>query len=240
MPKRGVRSCRESGCSSAWLERCVRDAEVAGSNPVTPTIRTVIALLIIAGYLFGSIPVGLIVGRCRGFDPRTVGSGNIGTTNVARAGGEGPAAITFAGDLLKGLVPVLIARAIVGPVPQLLALVGLAALIGAISSIFLKFAGGRGVATSLGVWLELAPAPVAVAILAFIVILALARIVSLASMGAAMTLPVTVAVFGCPRPYILVAIIMSALVLARHHENIRRLLRGEEPVIGRAKQSKVG
>jgi glycerol-3-phosphate acyltransferase PlsY len=147
--------------------------------------------------------------------------------------------MTFAGDLSKGLVPILIARAIVGPVPEVLAFVSFATLIGAISSVFLKFAGGRGVATSLGVWLGIAPAPVVAAILTFIAILTIARIVSLASMGAAMMLPPAVAVFGCPRPYILLAIIMSSLVIARHHENIRRLIRGEEPVVGSAKQSKV-
>ena len=102
-----------AGCSSAWLERCVRDAEVAGSNPVTPTTflsrerphLLSIALLFIGSYLFGSIPVGVLVGRAFGFDPRGVGSGNIGMTNVTRAGGKGAGAITFVGDLLKGMIP---------------------------------------------------------------------------------------------------------------------------------------
>jgi glycerol-3-phosphate acyltransferase PlsY len=182
--------------------------------------------------LCGSIPVGVIVGRIFGFDPRAVGSGNVGMTNVARAGGKWAAALTFAGDLLKGLIPVLFARAIVTPMPSLLALVGFAALVGSVASIFLGFRGGRGVATSLGVWLGLAPAAIAVALAAFIAILALSRIVSLASLGAAMAMPAAVAVTGSPRPYILLAIVMSALVIVRHRENIERLLSGTERKIG--------
>jgi len=192
----------------------------------------VVTLLTIAGYLFGSIPVGVIVGRLRGFDPRVVGSGNVGATNVARAGGKTAATMTFAGDVLKGLIPVVIGRAVLGPVPRLLAWIGLATLLGAISSVFLKFRGGRGVATSLGVWLGLAPGPVALAVLIFIAILASTRIVSLASIGAAVALPPAVALLGAPRPYILLAIAVSALVLARHYENILRLMHGQEPAIG--------
>ena len=176
------------------------------------------------------------MGKGFGFDPRAVGSGNIGMTNVARAGGTGAAALTFAGDLLKGLIPVLIADAIVTSVPSRLALVGLAALTGAVASIFLGFRGGRGVATSLGVWLGLAPAAIAVAVAVFIVILAARRIVSLASLGAAMSLPAAVAVTHAPRPYILLAIVMSALVIVRHRENIERLLSGTERKIGARQQ----
>ncbi|MGH7933385.1 MAG: glycerol-3-phosphate 1-O-acyltransferase PlsY [Candidatus Binataceae bacterium] len=184
----------------------------------------------VASYLLGSVPVGVIVGRLRGFDPRAVGSGNIGMTNVSRAGGKVAAAITFIGDLLKGLIPVLVGHAF-GIVVPVLALVGLAAFAGAIFSIYLRFHGGRGVATSVGVWLGLAPFPILIAIGVFIVVVALTRIVSLASISAAITLVPAVAALGCPRPYILLAILMSALVLLRHHENIRRLISGEEPVI---------
>ena len=191
----------------------------------------ILALLII-GYLSGSIPVGVIVGRLYGFDPRAVGSGNVGMTNVARAGGKAAAVVTFAGDMLKGWIPVMIARGVLGPFPSMLAAVGLAAFLGAIASVFLKFRGGRGVATSVGVWLGLAPAPIGIALLIFIAIIAISRIVSLASIGAAISLTPAAAALGCPRPYILLAIVMSALVLLRHRENIQRLLRGEEPMIG--------
>jgi glycerol-3-phosphate acyltransferase PlsY len=184
--------------------------------------------------------VGVIVGHLRGFDPRTVGSGNIGMTNVARAGGRSAAAITFAGDFMKGLIPVMASRAVPGTVPSTLALVGLAAFVGSIASIFLGLRGGRGVSTSLGVWIGLAPAPIGISILVFVLMLATARIVSIASLGAAIALPPAVAAFGCPKPYILLAIVMSALVMLRHKENILRLVRGEEPKIGEAKKRPPG
>jgi glycerol-3-phosphate acyltransferase PlsY len=138
-------------------------------------------------------------------------------------------------DVLKGFVPVEVARWVAGPVPPALALVGMAAFTGAIASIFLKFHGGRGVATSLGVWLALSPASIAIAVGVFVSVLALTRVVSLASMTAALSLPPAAAALGGPRPYILLAIVMTALILFRHNENIGRLIRGEEPAIGSRK-----
>src|SRR5258708_2489469 len=118
-------------------------------------------LLIVGAYLIGSIPTGVIVGRMRGFDPRTVGSRNIGTTNVARAGGMGAAAITFAGDVLKGAIPVVVARAMGFP-HATVAWVGFAAFLGSISSVFLRFRGGKGVAGRGGGWGRGAPVGVLV------------------------------------------------------------------------------
>src|ERR1700731_972094 len=112
-------------------------------------------LLIVGAYLVGSIPTGVIVGRMGGIDPRTVGSGNIGSTNVARAGGMSAAAVTFAGDVLKGAIPVVVARAMGFP-HATVAWVGLAAFVGSICSVFLRFRGGKGVAAGLGVWLGIA------------------------------------------------------------------------------------
>src|SRR5208283_2267578 len=106
-------------------------------------------LLIFAAYVIGSIPTGVIVGRMRGFDPRAVGSGNIGASNVARAGGTGAAILTLAGDMLKGAIPVMVAQAAGFPV-AIIAWTGLAAFIGAICSVFLRFCGGKGVAAALG------------------------------------------------------------------------------------------
>jgi glycerol-3-phosphate acyltransferase PlsY len=191
-----------------------------------------IALLFIGAYLFGSIPVGVIVGRAFGFDPRSVGSGNIGMTNVSRAGGKQAGAITFAGDLLKGFIPALAAR-IAGLPPELIALVALGAFLGAIGSIFLRFHGGKGVSASLGIWLAIAPAPILVALGTFVALFAIFRIVSLASIGAAIVLVPSAAVAGVPRPYLGLAILMTALVLLRHHENIARLINGTEPALGR-------
>ncbi len=186
-----------------------------------------IALLVIAAYLFGSIPVGILVGRVFGFDPREVGSGNIGMTNVTRAGGIGPGAITFVGDLLKGLVPVECVK-MAGLAPGIVALVALGAFLGAISSVFLRLSGGKGVSASLGIWLAISPTTVLVAVVVFGVVFAVARIVSLASISAAIVLPPVAAIMALPRPFVGLAIVMTALVLLRHHENIARLIRGEE------------
>jgi glycerol-3-phosphate acyltransferase PlsY len=191
-----------------------------------------IALLFIVAYLFGSIPMGVLVGRALGFDPRGVGSGNIGMTNVTRAGGKRAGAITFVGDLLKGMIPVLVAR-MAGLPPAIVAVVGLGAFIGAISSVFLRFEGGKGVSASLGIWLGISPLPILIALGVFAVVFALARIVSLASICAAIALPPAVAALGLPRPYVGLAIVMTALVLLRHHENIARLISGEERSVGR-------
>ena len=185
-------------------------------------------LLILGAYLIGSIPTGVIVGRIRGFDPRAVGSGNIGTSNVIRAGGMSAALMTFAGDVLKGAIPVIIARAAGFPVATI-AWVGLAAFVGAICSVFLFFQGGKGIAAALGIWLAISPMAIVFALGAFAVVVAISRIMSLASMVAAIVLPLAVAILGLPHHYLLLAILMSALALFRHRENIQRLSRGEEP-----------
>jgi acyl phosphate:glycerol-3-phosphate acyltransferase len=185
-------------------------------------------VLILAAYLIGSIPTGVIVGRMRGFDPRAVGSGNIGTSNVVRAGGMSAAAMTLVGDALKGAIPVIFARAAGFPVATI-AWVGLAAFIGAICSVFLGFKGGKGIACALGIWLAISPMVILIALVAFAVTLAISRIMSLASIAAAIVLPPTVAILGLPHHYLLLAILMTALALFRHRENIKRLSRGEEP-----------
>jgi acyl phosphate:glycerol-3-phosphate acyltransferase len=189
------------------------------------------ALMMIAAYLIGSIPFGVIVGRLRGFDPRAVGSGNIGMTNVARAGGASAAALTFVGDVLKGAVPVAAARAL-GFLPSELAWIALAAFVGSICSVFLRFSGGKGISAALGVWVMLSPFALLFAVAAFAIVVASFRIMSLASIVAALVIPIAVAAVGGPRPYLVLALAISALVLLRHFENIQRLLRGAEPRLG--------
>jgi len=193
------------------------------------------ALMMIAAYLIGSIPFGVIVGRLRGFDPRAVGSGNIGMTNVARAGGSSAADLTFAGDVLKGAVPVAAARAL-GFLPSQLAWIALAAFVGSICSIFLRFSGGKGVSAALGVWVMLSPFALLFAMAAFAIALVSFRIMSLASIVAALVIPIAVAAAGGPQPYLVLALVISALVLIRHSENIQRLLRGAEPRFGERKR----
>jgi glycerol-3-phosphate acyltransferase PlsY len=118
--------------------------------------------------------------------------------------------------------------------PEIVAGVGLFTFVGAICSVFLGFHGGKGVSASLGIWLAISPLPVLFALGVFIVVLALARIVSLASICAAIVLPPAAATIGLPRPYVGLAIVMTALVLLRHRENIVRLVKGEERAVGRS------
>jgi glycerol-3-phosphate acyltransferase PlsY len=185
-------------------------------------------LLIVGAYLVGSIPTGVIVGRIRGFDPRAVGSGNIGSTNVARAGGMSAAAITFVGDVLKGAIPVLVAR-VAGFQHQAVAWTGFAAFVGSICSVFLRFRGGKGIAAGLGIWLAISPMVSLFALVAFAVMFAFTRTVSIASMAAAIVLSPAAAILALPRQYLLLAIVVTILVIFRFRENIQRIARGEEP-----------
>ncbi|HYB89860.1 MAG TPA: glycerol-3-phosphate 1-O-acyltransferase PlsY [Candidatus Binataceae bacterium] len=187
-----------------------------------------VALLLACSYLIGSIPFGVIAGRIGGFDPRKVGSGNIGMANVARAGGTGAAAATFVGDMLKGAIPVVFAR-VAGFDAPVVAGVALAAFVGSICSVFLGFRGGKGISAACGIWLVLSPLALGCALIAFAIVFGVFRIMSLSSMAAAVVLPPTIAALGLPRPYLLLAIVMAALVLLRHHQNIRRLVTGQEP-----------
>ena len=155
-------------------------------------------------------------------------------TNVARAGGASAAALTFVGDILKGAIPVIVARG-VGFAPFALALVALAAFMGSIWSVFLKLQGGKGVSAALGVWIVLSPLALLFALAAFGIVLAIFRIMSVASIAAALVIPAAVAAVGAPQPFVLLALAISALVILRHQENIRRLLKGNEPRLGSSK-----
>lgn len=186
------------------------------------------AALIIAAYVVGSIPTGVIVGRMSGFDPRAVGSGNIGMANVVRAGGARAAAITFLGDMLKGLIPVMCVRA-AGFDARMVTVVALAAFTGSICSVFLRFSGGKGLACSVGIWLAISPLAVGLALIVFLAVFAMWRIMSLASMSAAVALVPVVFALSYRRSYLALAIVMVALILLRHRENIGRLIQGTEP-----------
>lgn len=190
---------------------------------------TIAAQFIVIGtaYLIGSIPTGLLLGKAYGIDVRKEGSGNIGATNLYRTVGRKVGIITLIGDCLKGLLPVVIVKASSLP-PDLAAWVGLAAFCGHVFSAFLKFRGGKGVATALGVFLALAPLAVAIAMALFAAMMYLWRYVSLGSISAAAIMPLAVYFLGGSGTVIIVTLLIALIVIARHHENIGRLLAGSE------------
>ncbi|MGA1843150.1 MAG: glycerol-3-phosphate 1-O-acyltransferase PlsY [bacterium] len=189
----------------------------------------------IAGFLIGGIPSGLLIGKLLGGpDVRRSGSRNIGATNVYRVLGAAPALLTLAGDLLKGYVPLLVLGSIT-PHPWLIACTGLAAIAGHDFSPYLRFKGGKGVATSLGVFLYMSPVATLVCVGVWVLVVALVRIVSIASIGTAIVLPVMVWALEYPLPILYAAIIACILLIARHKGNIKRLCRGEEKRLGRSR-----
>lgn len=184
----------------------------------------------ILGYLLGSIPFGLILTRLTGAgDLRAIGSGNIGATNVLRTGRKGLAAGTLLLDLLKGSVAVWLARAYA---PGSEGLVALAAVIGHCFPLWLRFKGGKGVATTMGVALGLAwPIGLAYAVV-WLGMLALLRISSVGGMSAVVAAPLAALAIG-RSDYALVLAVIAALVIVLHRANIARLLAGTEPRIGK-------
>jgi glycerol-3-phosphate acyltransferase PlsY len=192
--------------------------------------------LLVLGYGLGSIPTGVLIARWqKGVDIRQVGSGNIGMTNVLRAVGKGAAALTLVGDLLKGLVPVLLALLWLTS-PWAIGLVGLAAIVGHLYPIFAGFHGGKGVATTLGVFIPLLPGPLLIAFLVWVACVAIRRQVSLGSLAAAAALPLAALLWGSPTAYGVYALAAAALIWYRHRDNIQRLLAGIEPTIGQRLQ----
>lgn len=185
-------------------------------------------LALLLSYVAGSIPTGLWLGQAmRGVDIREHGSRNIGATNTLRVLGKPLGAAALAGDMLKGLVAVAV-FARLGAMPQLPLYCGIAAILGHTFSVFLRFRGGKGVATGAGVFLGLAPAATGIAAAVFALVAGTTRMVSAASLCAAIAL--TAAVFALPHgmPVRVAAALVAALVLFRHRSNIARILKGEE------------
>ncbi len=183
---------------------------------------------IVAGYLFGSLSTAVIVSRLMGLaDPRGYGSKNPGATNVLRHGGKKAAALTLLGDSVKGVIPVLLAKAFGLAAPGL-ALVGLAAFLGHLYPVFFGFRGGKGVATAAGVLLALAW-PVGLAVLVtWIVVALVGNISSLAALVAAVLAPLYMQVINGTPAYVVMTVVLSALLIWRHRSNIRNLLAGTE------------
>jgi len=190
-------------------------------------------LALALGYLAGSIPFGVLITRAMGLgDLRSIGSGNIGATNVLRTGNKRAALATLLLDGGKGAVAVLVARAVAGEPAALVAALG--AFLGHLFPVWLGFRGGKGVATFLGIMLALAwPAGIA-ACLTWLAVAGLFRFSSLAALVAAASAPLWLALFGRPDA-IWLAVALALLVFVRHHANIRRLLAGTEPRIGKGK-----
>lgn len=188
-------------------------------------------LLVLCGYVLGSVPTGLLVGWAWGTDVRQVGSGNIGTANVLRAAGKWPAIVTMLGDMLKGLVPVVVARLLTEN-EWVAAAVALAAVVGHCWPVFLRFKGGKGVATGAGTSIGLAPV-VGLFLFAFWwAVVLVTRYTSLGAIAVMVVSPIAFFLSGQPLPYVLYAILGGVLVLWRHRENARALLKGTERKIG--------
>jgi glycerol-3-phosphate acyltransferase PlsY len=191
------------------------------------------ALGLVASYLIGAIPVGFLVARAAGgFDIRGKGSGTIGATNVLRTLGPVPAVLTLVGDVVKGYLAVRVAE-VLGPEPAWGAAGALLAVVGNCWPVFLRFRGGKGVATALGAFLALVPRAVLPSAALWIVVAAIFRYVSLASIAAALALPVGTFMLGYPREALGAAVVSSLVILWRHRENIRRLAGGKENRLGR-------
>ena len=207
-------------------------------------------IVLVAGYLLGSIPSGYLAGRwLKGLDIRLEGSGSTGATNVLRVLGKGPGLAVFLVDVLKGTAAVLLAKALLephglpqaadaGPVDSAVVAAGLAALAGHSFPIWLGGKGGKAVATGLGMLLGLATAVGLACFGVFLAVLSVSRIVSLSSIAAAIALPLlmlgwfTTNGMDVRWPYLVLAVITSVLVIGRHKTNIQRLLAGQEPKLG--------
>lgn len=193
-------------------------------------------LLPIFAYLVGSISSAIIISKLKGLDdPRTIGSGNPGATNVLRTGDKSAAALTLIGDILKGFIPVMVAK-FAGASPVLVALVGMAAFLGHLYPVYYQFKGGKGVATASGVLLAINALLVFFLICIWLVVAFLTQLSSLAALIAAVAAPLILALIAPSLSYILLAAAIAGFLIWRHRENIERLLEGTESKIDLGKR----
>jgi glycerol-3-phosphate acyltransferase PlsY len=191
------------------------------------------AVIVVAAYLIGSIPFAYLLARRRGIDLRVEGSGNVGASNVLRTSGVTLGLLAMALDGLKGTLAVLLAQ---GAAPGSLAPVaaGVASVLGHVYPPWLRFHGGKGVATAAGAFSVLAPVALGIACAVFVLAVLVTRIISVGSMSAAVTLAVVTAVTDSPRWVIAGACIAAALIVHRHRGNLSRLMAGTERRVGGA------
>lgn len=192
-----------------------------------------VIILTVIAYLIGSMPTGIIVAKMLGApDPRSVGSGNIGATNVGRAAGKAAGIATLLGDALKGFLVTLIAFYIFGNAPLEVSLLSFVVFLGHLFPVFLKFKGGKGVATALGIFLAIGWLQAMLALLIFIIIAAIFRYVSVGSMISAASMPVLFSFFISSQPYVPLAATIAVFIILKHSDNIKRLIQGTENKIG--------
>jgi glycerol-3-phosphate acyltransferase PlsY len=188
-------------------------------------------LAVLLGYLTGSIPFAFLLARLRGVDVRVLGSGNVGATNVMRTTGTGRAIAVMALDLSKGIAAVLVAHALEARTP-LVALAGVATIVGHIYPVWLRFHGGKGVAVAAGVFAVLAPVAMIATATLFVSVVSFTKYVSAGSIVATLALPPAVWLSGAPAAFVEAAAAASALILFRHRANVARLLTGTERRMG--------
>ena len=205
------------------------------------------SIIFIASYLFGSIPWAFIIGKANGIDIRKCGSGNVGATNVTRTVGKYWGKLCFACDLLKGVIPVVLVAQLAkiffhdatnATINYGCMLAAFGAISGHVWTIFLKFKGGKGISTSAGVLLALAPAPVLAALIFWIIVFKSSKMVSLASICAAALLPIVAIVFNATlkqhvffvtsTPILIFLVVIAVIAIAKHHSNIKRIINGTE------------
>jgi glycerol-3-phosphate acyltransferase PlsY len=191
------------------------------------------AVSVVAAYLIGSIPFAFLLARRRGIDLRLAGSGNVGASNVLRTSGLRLAVVAVALDGLKGTIAVLLAQG-VAPGTAAPVAAGLASVLGHVYPPWLRFHGGKGVATAAGAFSVLAPAALGIAGAVFVLAVLATRIISVGSMSAAVTLAVVTAVTDSPRLVVAGACIAAALVVVRHRGNLARVMTGTERRVGGA------
>ena len=189
-------------------------------------------MAVIAAYLLGAVPFGLLLSRALSKrDPREHGSGNIGATNAMRTGGKLVGILTLVADIAKSLIPVSIA--VMMELPELwVAAIAASSFVGHIFPVYLRFQGGKGVATMLGAMLPWQPLATLAGVVIWIVLIYFTRYVSLASIAGALALPLLVWMTSGSVPALLVSMLFASLVTAKHASNIRRLLDGSESKIG--------